>query len=216
MKNICLLLLLLIFAACGSTDKIMIINKQYENTYIKGTKLGIVIPENVVSVDSAGIVERLGSGDSIKVYLNYFRSKFPNEVARFSNIEVIEFSEILNKDQMRPHELSVFAVDDFTIDLPEKGGGIILEDCNAEFILVFDDYSVSSEYDIDGSVGRSLELIHDFEFAIWDNSFGTVVSYGKMKITTYCAYPNLMSWESAVREIASSIFMGKCPFSDPI
>lgn len=215
------LLSAIILFSCAKNQ--VFVTQDFKSRTIDGGSLAIIFPDKPKINNINDLFDDLGYGIPENVYLEFFKSKFPNYLLQNSKFKQIEFSD--KKLELVDWSLK----EELNMKLPEKGETINFNDSNVDFVLFIEDLEISRKLNeskmrvpkgsgaVRNFYGASIgKLIHTGKFAIWDNKSGQLVSFGKLNVKNGFVYTmSGKSWEKALMSLSKKIVQDS-PFEKSI
>jgi hypothetical protein len=211
----------LCFAALltGCTTKTFVIMDDYSNIKeLKSKQLGIA-PYTVTLTNKTDIVNDIAPGVAEDVYKKLFESEFPADIKKKSHIDSVRFLSDSCKVPLSNRELAINKKEFIRIALPQDSVTIGNDSNKAEYILFLSNFSTSTTAATAGSFvmgpngggmmtgGTPAGILHQTEFAIWDNTKGKLISYGRVdaEVSYSFLYKSITIWKDGIEQLASEI-----------
>jgi hypothetical protein len=208
-------LLGLLLISCGVSTTVLM--KEYEGQKLTGKQIAIVrLFEQPMISNKDDVIDDLGPGIPEEVYSSFFNEKFVNVFKNSNRFSNVYYIDNLSKSELEELTLNINNEEQMKFFLPSVDSKISIE---SEFILFIDNLQVSRIAAQSGnwiggnySGGSFGKLYHQMYFAIWDNSQGKVVSYGRVEEDTSVIFALTRdNWFSVIRGLCNKI-LASSPF----
>jgi len=205
--------LLAAFFVAGCAAKQTVLQDEYSGTTIKGKSLIIatVLPA-ISNPEDVGI--NIGDGNPQQVFLRFFSSQFLLALSGSSTFEDISFSTRDASVPLRWHSPTVASGEQILLALPPDGATVQFDSVQADFVLFIGRFLVrrtapqpAFEAGMGVTGGSSGMLTYETDYAIWDNSHGRMVSYGRAIAESHIAVFQMTkwNWEACAQLLANKI-----------
>ena len=181
-----------------------------------------IYPEipNITIDNESSLRDDLGEGDPATVFSRLIKETLPAEIehnTRFNKALFLDEEALvkLEKKQLRISDQNVVH-----LMLPREGQTVQSDEKMTDFVLFLQNFKTYEEYHSfyntsTRTTSTSRELKCSFEFLIWDNKKGKIVSYGKgVSSDTVNLKMNENTWRKAVAGI-SWLIADHTPFQRP-
>lgn len=210
----------------GCSANTSILMKEYKGTVLTSHTMGVFIdPPQIINTDD--VADDLGAGVADEVYMDYFKSIFPKYIMKFGRVDTVVFFHGVNTQGLLPRELELTGKENLRIFLPADSVCVGSDSVDPDYVLFISKYYISR---IRASAGNYLpgfgafpgmynggsagKLSHYFQYAIWDNQKGRLVSYGRIEETSELVLYTMTksNWTACIENSAMAV-MKASPFS---
>lgn len=215
-------LLMAVTSSCGPQVSIMVNESYRKQAPITGKTLAIYPTIQGLNIDNASSLnDDLGGGVPEEVFV-----KFARKELRAAMLEGSHFREIVLPDSvaalaMKRRDLEVTEKLTVVIDLPLDGQRVQFDDRQVDFVLFLNRVESKEEFTnifnaATNSEDSERHLVIYFQFLIWDNQQGQIVSYGGGQARDQVFIKmNENTWRNAIRNMAQDI-LKESPFDRKI
>ena len=222
-RQVQLLLVFVCFYYAGCLPTNAILTPEYKSKKISGKNLTIIrLFDDPVIDNSDDVIDDLGSGEPIEVYLSYFDKTFTSTLDNSNCFNKIYFTNNISQTKLEKRELDIGSNEKMKILLPTESSSVEGNSIKSEYLLFIDKLKVYRKAGSSGTMfgtmrtgGSFPSLNHQIYFALWDNIKGTIISYGHVEDESVVIFAMTKSnWESAIQELTKKI-LKYSPFVNP-
>ena len=213
------LLFVILMISCSPAVNVVLMPEYKGLTYSGDLTIGIYPDFYSIDIQNeSSLNDDFGDGDSQEIFVKFLHKNLPTDLvnnSKFTNAIMMEKNE---NDNFNFKHFKI--KDDISIDLviPEEGKTFENKFENLDFILFLQNLVTDEEYTFSYNATTNVNnskrfLIMDFDYLIWDNHEGKVVSYGKgtAKHTVFLTM-NENTWKNALKTL-SQLCVKSTPFA---
>jgi hypothetical protein len=195
--------------------------KDYSGQRMSGKKLAIVkLFASAIISNPDDVADDLGKGVSGEVYNNFFNDKFVTLFRNQSCFDTVCYMESAGNLMLSVKTLEISNKEKINILLPAEKYIIDNDKIIPDFVLFVDSLQISRIASSSGMYangrfkgGKLGSLVHQLNFALWDNTKGKIVSYGRIEDESFVGISMVKSnWESVLQGLAGKI-LSNSPFA---
>ncbi len=227
MKNLflcCTFIITLLIIGC--TPSSFVIMPEYKGKQLSTASL-VIAPVKPHILNKDDVTDDLGDGDPDSVFQKYFASAFGRHLETSPSIRRVDFATHLPSITTTKRTLPVNRAMKIYLNLPTDGTRITLDSLSPEYVLFINEFNISRTAGSPGVMmpgfngmpggftgGTAGALRQQFDFALWDNLNGALVSYGSAETNSSIAFFKMTkeNWNSCLRDL-SKIVIRSTPFS---
>jgi hypothetical protein len=175
---------------------------------------------NITIDNESSVKDDLGEGDPRMVFSNLIKETLPAEIEHNTRFNKALFLDEQARVKLEKKHLRINDRETVDLMLPPEGQTFQSDATMTDFVLFLQNFKTYEEYHSSynpstRTTSTSRELKCSFEFLIWDNKIGKVVSYGRgVSSDTVNLKMNENTWRKAVAGI-SWLIADHTPFQRP-
>lgn len=211
----------LIITLClfGCTPSSFVIMPDYKGKELHTTSL-MIAPVKPHILNKDDVTDDLGPGDPDSVFQRYFESAFGRHLETSPSIRRVDFAERLPSIATAKRTLPLNRTMKLYLNLPTDGTRITFDSLSPEYVLFINDINISRTAGSPGVMtpgfngmpggftgGSAGTLRQQFDFALWDNLNGSLVSYGSAETNSSIAFFKMTkeNWNSCLRDLSKTV-----------
>ncbi len=208
------LTLILSVLMVGCSNSTAILMKEYKGQNLTGKSLTIIkLFTKPLIANADDVIDDLGSGIPEDVYMTFFKENFITAFKNSSCCNKIFCIQNYSPSDLEEKTLEINSEEKMKILLPKSSNRIENDSISSDFILFIDNLQISripgqSSIGMGGvySGNSPSKLYEQIYFALWDNTKGKIVSYGRIADESTVIFTMTKSnWESVLKGLASKI-----------
>jgi hypothetical protein len=207
--------ILFMIIGCGPASMVM---PEYKDKVLSAKHI-VVASDSVKILCKDDVDSDIGYGNPDDVYKRFFEDLFPGKIKQFARVDQISFLKGILSDTLKLRILPIRSNKSMKIALPDDGVRLKTDSLAADYILFINEYSINHIVTGGTTTANGVpmagfdDLIHKLNFAIWDNTKGSLVSYGQIESKTgFGIFRKARSvWQDCIEELAQEI-MKSSPF----
>jgi hypothetical protein len=211
-----LVLSIAFLVGCSASPIVML--SEYKGQTLSAKQLAVA-PFSPTILNKDDVVDDLGAGVADDVFMEYFHGAFPSYIKKHARVAAVIFLGDTRDDTLTTRELSISDEERIKVRLPPDGSVLGTDSSKPEFVLFFNQYAISRIGATSGtwvygppgtaptySGGSFGKLHHQAEFALWDNTRGRLVSYGRAEIESSMIFGMAKrNWDGCLNLLAREI-----------
>jgi hypothetical protein len=168
----------LILVGCSSKTAILMDRYDGQKNYDKNITI-IKLFDKPILGDPNDITDYLGKGAPDSVYTSFFNVKFPEAFRKSNSFNNVYYVDNYSHADLKERILDINDMEKMKILLPKENNTLDIDSAKSDFILFIDKLKIGR---LNMGPGINMgEIIHQLNFAIWDNNKGEIVSYGRVE-----------------------------------
>ena len=215
-----LMVVLSSFVSC-THSKMMTITPDYRNTALLDRSLLICLVPNTVHVNNAYYVnDSFGEGDSMSLYLEFFKAQLPVSMKDISRFKTIGFGSPQSTNPFHSTSFVTAERDSFDVMLPDAGTTVELDGQTPEIVLFVQDLTTetveSFHWNANGGYSAPA-LMQKANCVFWDNRSGKVILFGQVESQAENFFPTFTKglWEKGLDGFARTLIKQSPFYSTP-
>lgn len=200
------------FFSCTPQIHLIVMPEYKKINPINNKTIGIY-PEipNIIIENESSLNDDFGEGDPVKLFYSFLKENLPVELknnTRFNESMVLDEK---HKISLNSKQLNIKKEISLEMMIPEDGYQLHIDSTLVEFILFLQNIKTHEVFITTYNAATNMAtsnryLKYEFEYLIWDNTKGKIVSYGKgtSSDTVFMAM-NENTWKNALKHMAKLI-----------